>query len=160
MPAPWSASWRAIPTTTRGYYDICREDFNPMQLEHGVFFDLPLGEPQQTDAGGVGRHSRRADASAARSAGRGCGALQFGGGTIGHLRGIQAGATANRVALEAMIFARNEGRDYVHEGPEILAKAAQTCTPLREALEVWKDVTFNYESTDAPDFVPTPSLAV
>jgi len=59
-----------------------------------------------------------------------------------------------------MILARNEVRDYVHEGPEILAKAAQTCTPLREALDVWKDVTFNYESTDAPDFVPTPSMAV
>ena len=50
--------------------------------------------------------------------------LQFGGGTIGHPMGIQAGATANRVALEAMILARNEGRDYLHEGPEILAKAA------------------------------------
>jgi ribulose-bisphosphate carboxylase large chain len=85
--------------------------------------------------------------------------LQFGGGTIGHPRGIQAGATANRVALEAMILARNEGRDYVHEGPEILARAAQSCTPLREALEVWKDVTFNYESTDSPDFVPTASVA-
>jgi len=39
--------------------------------------------------------------------------LQFGGGTIGHPDGIQAGATANRVALEAMVIARNEGRDYV-----------------------------------------------
>jgi ribulose-bisphosphate carboxylase large chain len=38
--------------------------------------------------------------------------LQFGGGTIGHPDGIQAGATANRVALEAMVIARNEGRDY------------------------------------------------
>ena len=27
------------PATTMGYYDICREDFNPMRLEHGVFFD-------------------------------------------------------------------------------------------------------------------------
>src|SRR6201988_3883385 len=27
------------PATTRGYYDICREDFNPMRLEHGIFFD-------------------------------------------------------------------------------------------------------------------------
>ena len=46
--------------------------------------------------------------------------LQFGGGTIGHPDGIQAGATANRVALEAMVLARNEGRDYLAEGPEIL----------------------------------------
>ena len=51
--------------------------------------------------------------------------LQFGGGTIGHPMGIQAGATANRVALEAMILARNEGRDYYREGPQILAEAAQ-----------------------------------
>ena len=48
--------------------------------------------------------------------------LQFGGGTIGHPDGIAEGATANRVAVEAMIQARNEGRDYLTEGPEILAR--------------------------------------
>ena len=48
--------------------------------------------------------------------------LQFGGGTIGHPMGIQAGATANRVALEAMVLARNEGRDIANEGPEILRR--------------------------------------
>lgn len=80
--------------------------------------------------------------------------LQFGGGTIGHPMGIAAGAIANRVALEAMILARNEGRDYVHEGRRS-GGAAETCTPLKAALEVWKDVTFNYQSTDTPDFVPT-----
>src|SRR5919109_1400215 len=83
--------------------------------------------------------------------------LQFGGGTIGHPQGIAAGATANRVAVEAMIQARNEGRDYFNEGPEILAKAAKWCGPLRAALEVWKDITYNYSSTDTPDAIPTPS---
>ena len=83
--------------------------------------------------------------------------LQFGGGTIGHPQGIAAGATANRVAVEAMIQARNEGRDYFNEGPEILEKAAKWCGPLRAALELWKDVSFNYESTDTPDAIPTPS---
>ncbi len=86
--------------------------------------------------------------------------LQFGGGTIGHPMGIAAGATANRVALEAMIFARNAGRDYLAEGPTILADAAKTCTPLRQALDTWGDVTFNYASTDQLDFVPTPAVAV
>ena len=42
--------------------------------------------------------------------------LQFGGGTIGHPPGIQAGAAANRVALEAIILARNEGRDTMAKG--------------------------------------------
>jgi ribulose-bisphosphate carboxylase large chain len=85
--------------------------------------------------------------------------LQFGGGTIGHPMGIQAGAIANRVALEAMILARNEGRDYVNEGPEILKEASRHCLPLRQALETWKDVTFNYTSTDTPDFVPQVTAA-
>ena len=81
--------------------------------------------------------------------------LQFGGGTIGHPQGIQAGAVANRVALEAMIMARNEGRDYLKEGQQILENAAKTCGPLKAALDTWKDISFNYESTDTPDFVPT-----
>ncbi len=73
--------------------------------------------------------------------------------------GIAAGATANRVALEAMIFARNEGRDYLNEGPDILARAAKSCRPLAQALDTWKDVTFDYASTDTPDFVPTATAA-
>jgi len=90
---------------------------------------------------------------------------QFGGGTIGHPDGIQAGATANRVALEAMVQARNEGRAFLLEGPEILAEAGESCSALKSALDTWKDVTFDYESTDTPDFDPTqtetavPSLA-
>src|SRR5207244_9453019 len=64
--------------------------------------------------------------------------LQFGGGTIGHPDGIAAGATANRVALEVMIQARNEGRDYLREGPKILDDAAKWCSPLKAALDVWR----------------------
>jgi len=79
--------------------------------------------------------------------------LQFGGGTIGHPDGIQAGATANRVALEAMIQARNEGRDYIAEGPEILRDAAKSCGSLQTALDLWKDISFEYTSTDTADFV-------
>ncbi len=85
--------------------------------------------------------------------------MQFGGGTIGHPMGIQAGATANRVALEAMVLARNEGRDIWNEGAQILAEAAQRCAPLRAALETWKDVTFQYESTDTVDLAATPTAA-
>jgi ribulose-bisphosphate carboxylase large chain len=84
--------------------------------------------------------------------------LQFGGGTIGHPMGIAAGATANRVAVEAMIKARNEGRDYLREGERILAGAAKQCQPLQMALDTWGDITFNYEPTDTPDVVATPSV--
>jgi hypothetical protein len=71
--------------------------------------------------------------------------LQFGGGTIGHPMGIAAGATANRVALEAMVKARNEGRDISQRGPRTPARCRAGCTPLRQALDTWGDVTFDYE---------------
>ena len=86
--------------------------------------------------------------------------FQFGGGTIGHPDGIQAGATANRVALEIMVLARNEGRDYVAEGPEILQDAAKMCGPLQTALDLWKGISFNYASTDTADFSETATANV
>ena len=54
-------------------------------------------------------------------------------------------------------MARNEGRDYFAEGPDILVAAAKGCPELDAALEVWKDVTFDYESTDTPDVLVTPT---
>jgi ribulose-bisphosphate carboxylase large chain len=146
------------PATTRGYYDICREQYNPQALQNGVFFDQDWGgirKMMPVASGGIHAgqmhlllHHLGEDV-----------VLQFGGGTIGHPMGIAAGATANRVALEAMILARNEGRDYLAEGPDILAAAARSCTPLAQALTIWKDVTFDYASTDTPDFVPTLTVA-
>jgi len=88
--------------------------------------------------------------------------LQFGGGTIGHPDGIQAGATANRVALEAMVLARNEGQDIFSQqvGPVILRDAAAKCGPLKTALDLWKDITFEYTSTDTADFSETATANV
>jgi ribulose-bisphosphate carboxylase large chain len=85
--------------------------------------------------------------------------LQFGGGTIGHPDGIQSGATANRVALESMVLAKNEGRDYLKNGPDILKTAAKDCRPLQVALDLWKAITFDYASTDTLDYEATPTAA-
>jgi ribulose-bisphosphate carboxylase large chain len=83
--------------------------------------------------------------------------LQFGGGTLGHPWGNAAGASANRVALEAVVKARNEGRDLAVEGPDILAAAARHSTELRLALDLWRDVTFESpEATDRLDPVAVP----
>lgn len=146
------------PATTKGYYDICREEFNPMQLENGIFFDqhwASLNKMMPVASGGIhaGQMHQLLDLLGEDVV------LQFGGGTIGHPMGIAAGATANRVALECMVLARNEGRDIVNEGPDILAAAAKTCSPLQQALETWKNVTFDYASTDSPDFVPSVTAA-
>ena len=51
--------------------------------------------------------------------------FQFGGGTLGHPWGNAAGAAANRVALEACVQARNEGRQLEREGGDVLRSAAK-----------------------------------
>ncbi len=146
------------PHSTKGYYDTLREDFIPENPEHGIFFDQEWASTaavMPVASGGIHAgqmhqllHLLGEDV-----------VLQFGGGTIGHPMGIAAGATANRVAVEAMIQARNEGRDFYREGPEILERAGRTCQPLATALELWKDITFEYESTDTPDVLVTPTPA-
>ncbi|MBA2078366.1 MAG: ribulose-bisphosphate carboxylase large subunit [Rhodanobacter sp. 68-29] len=146
------------PNTVQGYYNVCRETRNAVDLQRGIFFEQDWGglrKVMPVASGGIhaGQMHQLVDLF-----GDDC-VLQFGGGTIGHPHGIQAGATANRVALEAIVKARNEGRDIAGEGPQILQAAARWCTPLQAALETWKDVTFDYASTDTPDFVPTPTTA-
>ena len=146
------------PGNVRGYYDVCRERFNHANPETGLYFDqdwasLPGVMPVASGGIHAGQMHQLLNYLGEDVV------LQFGGGTIGHPMGIGAGATANRVAVEAMILARNEGRDFYEEGPDILAHAAKGCPELDAALEVWKDITFDYASTDTPDAVVTPTLS-
>jgi ribulose-bisphosphate carboxylase large chain len=146
------------PGMVRGYYDVCRQGYNVANPGTGLYFDqdwasLPGVMPVASGGIHAGQmyqllHYLGEDV-----------VLQFGGGTIGHPMGIAAGATANRVAVEAMIQARNEGRDYYSEGPDILLRAAKGCPELDAALQVWKDVTFEFESTDTPDVLVTPTAS-
>ncbi len=146
------------PNMIKGYYDTLRKNFISEDPETGIYFDqdwasMPAVMPVASGGIHAGQmhqllHYLGEDV-----------VLQFGGGTIGHPMGIAAGATANRVAVESMIQARNEGKDYFQEGPDILQKAAKGCPELNAALDVWKDITFDFASTDTPDAVPTPTSA-
>ncbi len=145
------------PSTTKGFYDTLRLNHIPEDPRYGIFFDqdwasMPAVMPVASGGIHAGQmhqllHYLGEDV-----------VLQFGGGTIGHPMGIAAGATANRVAVEAMVQARNEGKDYFQEGPDILEKAAKGCPELDAALQVWKDITFDFESTDMPDVSLVPSI--
>src|SRR5256884_9418215 len=145
------------PSTTKGFYDTLRLNDIPEDPRYGIFFDqdwasMPGVMPVASGGIHAGQMHQLLDHLGEDVV------LQFGGGTIGHPMGIAAGATANRVALEAMIKARNEGRDFLAQGPDILNAAAQRCLELQVALDTWGDITFNYESTDTPDVVATPSV--
>ncbi|WP_135256778.1 form I ribulose bisphosphate carboxylase large subunit [Thermus caldilimi] len=144
------------PNLVRGYYDILREQYVKADPVKGIYFDQDWGYlPAVMPVASGGIHAGQMHLLLSLFGDDVV--LQFGGGTIGHPMGIQAGATANRVALEAMVKARNEGRDILAEGPEILKKAAQHSPALAAALDTWGSVTFDFASTDTPDVLPTPS---
>jgi ribulose-bisphosphate carboxylase large chain len=144
------------PNTVKGFYDTLLLPVLKENRNIGIFFDMDWASLRKclpVASGGIhcGQMHQLVQLLGEDVV------LQFGGGTIGHPDGIQAGATANRVALEAMILARNEGRNYVEEGPEILKTAGRDCRPLQVALDLWKAITFNYASTDTLDYEATPS---
>jgi ribulose-bisphosphate carboxylase large chain len=142
------------PRSTAGFYETLRANNVKADPVKGLFFDqdwasMPAVMPVASGGIHAGQmhqllHYLGEDV-----------VLQFGGGTIGHPMGIAAGAEANRVALEAMIKARNEGVDYYREGEQILRRAAASNRALDLALATWGDITFTYESTDVPDVVAT-----
>ena len=147
------------PMMIRGFYDTLLDTHTPMQLEKGLFFEqdwASLNKVMPVASGGI--HAGQMHQLLTYLGDDVV--LQFGGGTIGHPMGIQAGATANRVALEAMVLARNEGRDIWNEGPQILQDAAKWCSPLKAAIDTWGDISFNYESTDTADFAVTPTASI
>jgi len=149
------------PLMIKGFYDVLRLTDLEINLPFGIFFDMDWASLRKclpVASGGIhcGQmhqllHYLGDDVI-----------LQFGGGTIGHPDGIQSGATANRVALECMVLARNSGADYFNPevGPKILADAGRMCGPLQTALDLWKDISFNYVSTDTSDFSETATANV
>jgi len=144
------------PNAIMGYYDTLRLGSVPANPTRGLYFDQEWGSmPGVMPVASGGIHAGQMH-DLLHYLGEDV-VLQFGGGTIGHPMGIAAGATANRVALEAMIKARNEGRDYRKEGDDILKAAAKKSRELDVALSTWGDISFNYESTDVPDVVETPT---
>jgi ribulose-bisphosphate carboxylase large chain len=144
------------PYSVAGYYDVLRVDKAEPNPQRGLYFEqdwvsTPAVMPVASGGIHAGQMHQLLDYLGEDVI------LQFGGGTIGHPMGIAAGATANRVALEAMVKARNEGRDIRTEGEDILRAAAKRSRELDVALSTWGDVSFTYESTDTPDVMVTPS---
>ncbi|XP_039063972.1 ribulose bisphosphate carboxylase large chain-like [Hibiscus syriacus] len=77
--------------------------------------------------------------------------VQFGGGTLGHPRGNAPSVIANRVALEACVQSRNEGRDLTTKGAKIICEASKWSPELATACEVWKEITFDFKPVDTLD---------
>ncbi|BAS29235.1 ribulose-1,5-bisphosphate carboxylase/oxygenase large subunit [Limnochorda pilosa] len=136
--------------STMAVNDLLRLDFVPADPARGIYFDQPWASlPAVFPVASGGIHVWHVPELLSIFGDDAV--LQFGGGTLGHPWGNAAGATANRVALEAAVMARNEGHDLVRESRRILEEAARHSPELRVALETWKGIAFEYDTVDRLD---------
>jgi ribulose-bisphosphate carboxylase large chain len=135
---------------TLGWIDLLREKSVKADRGRGLFFDQEWGAmPGAFAVASGGIHVWHMPALVSIFGDDSV--LQFGGGTLGHPWGNAAGACANRVALEACVEARNQGRVLEREGKEILTAAAKNSPELQAALETWKEIKFEFDTVDKLD---------
>ncbi len=135
---------------TLGWINLMRDKFIKEDRSMGVFFDQDWGSmPGVFPVASGGIHVWHMPALVSIFGNDSV--LQFGGGTLGHPWGNAAGAAANRVALEACVQARNEGREIEKEGKDILTKAAKHSPELKVAMETWKEIKFEFDTVDKLD---------
>lgn len=135
---------------TLGFVDLLRDDFIEKDRARGIFFTQDwVSMPGVIPVASGGIHVWHMPALTEIFGDDSV--LQFGGGTLGHPWGNAPGAAANRVALEACVQARNEGRDLAREGNEIIRAACKWSPELAAACEVWKAIKFEFEPVDTID---------
>jgi ribulose-bisphosphate carboxylase large chain len=136
--------------STLGWIDLLRESYIKEDRSRGIFFDQDWGSmPGAFAVASGGIHVWHMPALVTIFGDDAV--LQFGGGTLGHPWGNAAGAAANRVALEACVEARNQGRELEKEGKEILTTAAASSPELKAAMETWKEIKFEFDTVDKLD---------
>ncbi|HFD80931.1 MAG TPA: form I ribulose bisphosphate carboxylase large subunit [Gammaproteobacteria bacterium] len=135
---------------TLGWIDQMRDKYVKEDRSRGIFFDQDWGQmPGVLPVASGGIHVWHMPALVSIFGDDSC--LQFGGGTLGHPWGNAAGAAANRVAVEACVQARNEGRELEKEGKDILTSAAKHSPELKMAMETWKEIKFEFDTVDKLD---------
>ena len=132
---------------TLGWISLMRDSFVPEDRSKGIFFDQDFGHmPGLFPVASGGIHVWHVPALVSIFGDDAV--FQFGGGTLGHPWGNAAGATANRVALEACVAARNAGVEVEKNGRAILTQAATSSPELAIAMETWKEIRFDYDVVD------------
>ena len=132
------------PMTVQGYYNVCRDSYTQPGSAARAVLRPGLGRPPQGHAGRLRRHSRRPDASAARSVRRRRDPAvrrrhhRPPGRHPGRRRGQSRGARSrwSRRATRAATSGMKDRRS--------CASAAKFCSPLQQALDTWGEISFNY----------------
>lgn len=136
--------------STLGWIDLMRDRYVKEDRSRGLFFDQDWGAmPGMFPVASGGIHVWHMPALVSIFGDDAV--FQFGGGTLGHPWGNAAGASANRVALEACVEARNQGRHLEREGKDILTQAAKSSPELKIAMETWKEIKFEFDTVDKLD---------
>ena len=144
---------RCAATTT----PCARTRHSEADPEHGTLLRPGLGVAARGHAGGVRRDPRRPDAPAA--------ALPRRGRRPAVRRRHHRPPDGHRRRRDRQPRRRRGDDPGPQRGPRLLRARARTSSPsaakgcpqLDAALDVWKDITFDFESTDTPDVVVTPT---
>ncbi|KAI7745200.1 hypothetical protein M8C21_020078 [Ambrosia artemisiifolia] len=134
---------------TLGFVDLLRNDFIEKDRSRGIYFTQDLVSPPgvlPVASGGI--HVRHMPALTEIF---GDDSVLQVDGTLGHPWGNAPGVVANRVALEACVQARNEGRDLATKDSEIIREATKWSPELAAACEVWKEIKFEFQAMDTLD---------
>ncbi|KAI3842600.1 hypothetical protein MKX03_027264 [Papaver bracteatum] len=132
---------------TLGFVDLLRDDYIEKDRSRGIYFTqdwVSLPGVLPVDSGGIHIWHMLALAEIFGDDS----VLQFSGGTLGHPWGNVPGAVENRVALEACVQARNEGRDLACQGNDIIREACTWSPELAAACEVWNEIEFKFDAMD------------
>ena len=146
------------PAMIMGYYKILRDGYNKKDLSLGHLLRPGLVLDAGRHAGRVGRHPRRPDAPAAALPRRGQHPpvrWRHDRPPDGH-RGRRQRQPHRRRGDHP---GPQRGSRLLHRGSGHPRRGRQGLPELNAALEVWKDITFNYTSTDTADVVVTPTSA-
>ena len=125
----------------QGVLNALRDDNLPQAPESGHYVSQPLAGLNAAMPAVGGGHNpwhfpRLLDAVGHHTI------IQCGGSVMGHPHGAQAGATACRTALEALVQAQGEGQNLNVEGRHTLQRAAKYSAELRHALEHFQEGSF------------------
>lgn len=124
-----------------GVLNALRDDHLPLAPDMGHYVEQPLAGLSAALPATGGGHNPWHFPRLLDAVGTDC-LIQCGGAVMSHPHGTQAGATACRTAVEALVQAQGEGQNLNVDGRHILQKAARYSAELKTALETFQEGSF------------------
>ena len=141
IPSPINDTKLTSRREVKGVITALTKQDIPAEEATGLSFDQPTCSMKATMPACGGGHNpwhfpRLIDATGADCI------IQCGANVMAHPDGVCAGAIANRIAVEALVKAKDKGVNLAVDGKKVLTNTAKDCSALKVALKHWKEGAF------------------